>query len=109
VCRHLALFLAVSLPLSVFMAVLCCSNFLIFYGGCDRWHKQNTFSSSLAVMSVLGSVLGLGDRHLDNLLMDFSSGSIVHIDYGVCFDNGLALTVRLNLNLDLDLGWQDLK
>eukprot|EP00613_Pedinella_sp_CCMP2098_P008902 CAMPEP_0171675344 /NCGR_PEP_ID=MMETSP0990-20121206/53761_1 /TAXON_ID=483369 /ORGANISM="non described non described, Strain CCMP2098" /LENGTH=175 /DNA_ID=CAMNT_0012261271 /DNA_START=131 /DNA_END=654 /DNA_ORIENTATION=+ len=44
--------------------------------------KQSKFAGSLSVMSVLGSVLGLGDRHLDNLLMDFSSGQVVHIDYG---------------------------
>ena len=33
--------------------------------------------------SMAGHVLGLGDRHLDNILLDFNSGEITHIDYGV--------------------------
>jgi PI-3-kinase-related kinase SMG-1 len=44
-------------------------------------------------MSIVGYILGLGDRHLDNILVDFSSGDIVHIDYNVCFDKGLRLKI----------------
>jgi phosphatidylinositol kinase/protein kinase (PI-3 family) len=29
------------------------------------------------VSSVLGFILGLGDRHLDNILMDFSTGEVL--------------------------------
>ena len=50
---------------------------------------------SLAVMSVVGYVLGLGDRHLDNILLNFSTGEVVHIDYGVCFGKGETLKVFL--------------
>ena len=32
-------------------------------------------------MSMIGYIIGLGDRHLDNILVDFSSGDIVHVDY----------------------------
>ncbi len=59
----------------------------------DWWARSCTFSRSLAVMSVVGYVIGLGDRHLDNILMDFGSGEVVHIDYTVCFDKGRKLKV----------------
>ncbi|VDK44435.1 unnamed protein product, partial [Gongylonema pulchrum] len=44
-------------------------------------------------MAMLGSILGLGDRHLDNILVNFETGHIVHIDYNVCFDKGRSLRV----------------
>lgn len=51
------------------------------------------FTGSVAVMSMVGYILGLGDRHLDNILVDFCSGDVVHIDYNVCFDKGLRLKI----------------
>lgn len=50
------------------------------------WSVTKRFAKSLAVMSMIGSVLGLGDRHLDNLLVDLKYGHVVHIDYNICFD-----------------------
>lgn len=44
-------------------------------------------------MSIVGYLVGLGDRHLENLLMDVFTGEIVHIDYNVCFDKGKKLRV----------------
>jgi PI-3-kinase-related kinase SMG-1 len=44
-------------------------------------------------MSIVGYMLGLGDRHLDNILMDFNMGDIMHIDYNVCFEKGLRLKI----------------
>lgn len=41
----------------------------------------------------LGYLLGLGDRHLDNILLDTRSGEVVHIDYNIIFDRGLQLRV----------------
>lgn len=55
--------------------------------------KLKRYSGSLAAMSMVGHILGLGDRHLDNILIDLSSGDIVHIDYNVCFDKGKRLKV----------------
>lgn len=59
----------------------------------ESWLKGVAMSKSLAVMSVLGYIVGLGDRHLDNILLCVKSGEIVHIDYNVCFDKGQKLKV----------------
>lgn len=40
-----------------------------------------------------GYIIGLGDRHLDNILVKLASGDIVHIDYNVCFEKGKTLRV----------------
>lgn len=53
-------------------------------------------------MSMLGSILGLGDRHLDNVLVHFETGHIVHIDYNICFDKVLFF-VHILLYLFTDL------
>ncbi|KAI5077935.1 hypothetical protein GOP47_0007759 [Adiantum capillus-veneris] len=55
--------------------------------------KLQRFSGSVAVMSMVGYILGLGDRHLDNIMMDFCTGDIMHIDYNVCFEKGLRLKI----------------
>lgn len=72
--------------------------------------KTTSFSRSLAVMSVIGYIIGLGDRHLDNMMVDYHSGEIIHIDYNVCFEKGRQLRVpelvpfRLTQNLFHALG-----
>ena len=54
---------------------------------CESWLIRRTnYSQSLAVMSVVGYILGLGDRHPNNLMMDRQNGKIIHIDYGDCFE-----------------------
>lgn len=37
--------------------------------------------------------MGLGDRHLDNILMDSCSAEVVHIDYNIIFERGRKLPV----------------
>ncbi|KAE8698811.1 hypothetical protein F3Y22_tig00110597pilonHSYRG00890 [Hibiscus syriacus] len=72
--------------------------------------KLKRYSGSVAAMSMVGHILGLGDRHLDNILIDFSSGDVVHIDYNVCFDKGKRLKVpeivpfRLTKTIETALG-----
>lgn len=36
--------------------------------------------------SIAGYILGLGDRHPNNLMIDKNSGKIVHIDFGDCWE-----------------------
>lgn len=72
--------------------------------------KTKRYSGSVAAMSIVGHMLGLGDRHLDNILIDFCSGDILHIDYNVCFDKGQRLKVpeivpfRLTQTIEAALG-----
>lgn len=48
--------------------------------------RRTNYTRSLAVMSMVGYVLGLGDRHPSNLMLDRMSGKIIHIDFGDCFE-----------------------
>ncbi|KAI9209426.1 uncharacterized protein BJ171DRAFT_117404 [Polychytrium aggregatum] len=59
----------------------------------EWWTKTNSYARSLAVMSIVGYLIGLGDRHLDNILFDPSSGDVLHIDYNVCFEKGRKLRI----------------
>lgn len=53
----------------------------------EVWLNRRTqYTRSLAVMSVVGYLLGLGDRHPSNLMLDRYSGKILHIDFGDCFE-----------------------
>lgn len=76
----------------------------------DWWQITKLYSSSLAVMSMIGYIIGLGDRHLDNVLVNLKTGEVVHIDYNVCFEKGKTLRVpekvpfRLTPNLRAALG-----
>ncbi|CAJ0594064.1 unnamed protein product [Cylicocyclus nassatus] len=63
-------------------------------GSCDTWWRVVCrYARSTAVMSMIGAILGLGDRHLDNVLVNLDRGDIVHIDYNICFDKGRHLRV----------------
>ena len=49
------------------------------------------FTRSCAVMSMIGYSVGLGDRHLENILIDSTSGGLMHVDFACLFDHGLNL------------------
>lgn len=57
------------------------------------WQATKNYSYSVAVMSIIGYIIGLGDRHLDNVLVNLNTGQVVHIDYNVCFEKGKTLRV----------------
>ena len=53
----------------------------------EQWlDRRTTYTRSLAVMSMVGYLLGLGDRHPSNLMIDRYSGKVLHIDFGDCFE-----------------------
>lgn len=53
----------------------------------EAWFDRRcNYTRSLAVMSMVGYILGLGDRHPSNLMLDRLSGKILHIDFGDCFE-----------------------
>lgn len=54
----------------------------------EFWLERRTmYTRSLAAMSMVGYILGLGDRHPSNLLLDRATGKVVHIDFGDCFES----------------------
>lgn len=47
------------------------------------------YTRSCAVMSIVGHVLGLGDRHGENILFEEGNGGTFHVDFNCLFDKGL--------------------
>ena len=53
----------------------------------EAWLERRTnFTRSVALMSMVGYILGLGDRHPSNLMLQRYTGNVVHIDFGDCFE-----------------------
>ncbi|KAL8276961.1 hypothetical protein RQP46_010596 [Phenoliferia psychrophenolica] len=51
------------------------------------------FARSVATTSIVGHIVGLGDRHLNNILVDKVRGDFVAIDLGIAFDQGKRLAI----------------
>ena len=47
------------------------------------------YARSAAVMSIVGHILGLGDRHGENILLMEGTGGVFHVDFNCLFDKGL--------------------
>ena len=47
-----------------------------------------SYARSTAAASMAGYVIGLGDRHSHNILLDLRSAEAVHIDLGIAFEQG---------------------
>lgn len=50
-----------------------------------------TFARTCAVMSIVGYIMGLGDRHGENLLLDGTNAAVVHCDFSCLFNKGETL------------------
>jgi len=62
---------------------------LLFTGSLDTvdWIKRrNYFTGSLSATSIIGYIVGLGDRHMSNIMLKRNNGKLVHIDFGDCFE-----------------------
>lgn len=60
----------------------------------DAWYSAKMkYTKGVASTSIIGHILGLGDRHLNNILIDTLTGEPIHIDLGVAFDQGRLLTI----------------
>ena len=51
------------------------------------------FTRTTAVMSMMGYILGLGDRHLENINVDTTTGQIFHVDMNSLFNISETYTV----------------
>ncbi|XP_054839454.1 serine/threonine-protein kinase ATR [Eublepharis macularius] len=53
------------------------------------WYSsRSAYCRSTAVMSMVGYILGLGDRHGENILFDSLTGDCVHVDFNCLFNKG---------------------
>lgn len=57
----------------------------------DWFEKRLAYTRSVAASSMVGYIVGLGDRHAMNILIDQATAEVVHIDLGVAFEQGLML------------------
>lgn len=56
----------------------------------ESWFQARLrYTRSAAVMSIVGHVLGLGDRHGENILLEEGNGGVFHVDFNCLFDKGL--------------------
>ncbi|RXM36849.1 Serine/threonine-protein kinase ATR [Acipenser ruthenus] len=53
------------------------------------WYSsRSVYCRSTAVISMVGYILGLGDRHGENILFDSLTGECVHVDFSCLFNKG---------------------
>lgn len=76
-----------------------------FTSPCVWFEKRLAYTRSVATSSMVGYILGLGDRHLMNILIDQETAELIHIDFGIAFDQGTVLpipeTVPFRLSRDI--------
>lgn len=52
------------------------------------WMSQSlNFTVTTALMSMVGYVIGLGDRHPSNIMVQRETGRVIHIDFGDSFES----------------------
>lgn len=72
------------------------------------FERRLAYTHSVATSSMIGYILGLGDRHVLNILIDQSTAEVIHIDFGIAFEQGLLLptpeTVPFRLTRDIEDG-----
>mmetsp|Transcript_7538 Transcript_7538/g.18536 ORF Transcript_7538/g.18536 Transcript_7538/m.18536 type:complete len:1263 (+) Transcript_7538:1-3789(+) len=62
-----------------------------FRNPAEWFSKRLAYTRSVAVTSAVGFIIGLGDRHSSNILMDTQTAEVVHIDLGIAFEQGKLL------------------
>lgn len=57
-----------------------------------KWFERRlAYTTSAAVSSIVGYILGIGDRHVQNILIDCNTAEVIHIDFGIAFEQGKIL------------------
>ncbi|KAL5978485.1 hypothetical protein ACLOJK_029602 [Asimina triloba] len=66
--------------------------FLTTFSEPAAWFRARVaYAHTAAVWSMVGHIVGLGDRHGENILFDSTTGDCVHVDFSCLFDKGLQL------------------
>ncbi|KAJ8730029.1 hypothetical protein PYW07_017067 [Mythimna separata] len=75
------------------------------------WYQaRSAYVRTTAVMSMVGYILGLGDRHGENISFDSTNGDTVHVDFNCLFNKGEAfewperVPFRLTHNMEAAMG-----
>lgn len=76
-----------------------------FHNPAVWFERRLAYVNSIATNSMIGYILGLGDRHVQNILIDESTAEVIHIDFGIAFEQGKNLptpeTVPFRLSRDI--------
>jgi len=71
----------------------------------DWFEKRLAYTRSVAASSIVGYILGLGDRHNHNILINETTAELTHIDLGIAFEQGKRLntpeTIPFRLTRDI--------
>ncbi|CBH18527.1 phosphatidylinositol 3-related kinase, putative [Trypanosoma brucei gambiense DAL972] len=59
----------------------------------DWYHARTIYTQATALWSIAGHIVGLGDRHGENLMIDVRTGELMHVDFACMFDKGETLEV----------------
>lgn len=76
-----------------------------------RYNSRSAYCRSVAVMSMVGYVLGLGDRHGENILFDSFTGECVHVDFNCLFNKvrnascSVCFLYCINISYTFPLSW----
>jgi len=54
---------------------------------------KNKFIRNYATLCIASYILGIGDRHLENFLLNNVNGEIISIDFGYSFGSGVGLSI----------------
>ena len=64
------------------------------YPSPEIWYEaRHNFIKSTAIWSIIGYVIGLGDRHGDNILIHQHTGEVTHVDFDCIFEKGAKLKI----------------
>ncbi|XP_058119753.1 serine/threonine-protein kinase ATM [Anopheles ziemanni] len=80
--------------------------FLEHYLEPGKWfERRQNYTKSVATSSMIGHILGIGDRHVQNILIDKRTAEVIHIDFGIAFEMGKNLptseTIPFRLTRDI--------
>ncbi|KAG9097745.1 serine/threonine-protein kinase M1 [Ceratobasidium sp. 370] len=68
--------------------------FISYFSEPTAWLSSRlAYTRTAAVMSMVGHILGLGDRHGENLLFDTVNGDVVHVDLNCLFERGATFEI----------------